>query len=255
MLTPDQRPIKMIDLNADLGEGGMHDAAILAIVSSANIACGGHTGDAHSMRAAIRLAQNSGVNLGAHPSFVDRENFGRSAQHPPTDLLFSQLCRQVNDLIEIAEQENCSVRHLKPHGALYNQAAHDPQLAEVLIRVIQHCDPTLTLFGLAGSNLLQLAQASGIQVKAEAFADRRYNNDGSLRARSFSDACIADDKEAVQQILGLIQHQQLCSVDGQVVHIEADTFCVHGDGEHALHLLSGIRKQLIAYGYQIGSQS
>ncbi len=255
MLKPKETTRGTIDLNADLGEGGAHDAAILAIVSSANIACGGHTGDAETMRVAIRLAKEHGVRIGAHPSFLDRDNFGRSPQHPPAEQLFTQLCKQVDDLINIAEQENYGVTHLKPHGALYNQAADDPLLAEVLIRVIQHCAPNLSLFGLAGSNLLQLAQASGIKIKAEAFADRRYNSDGSLRARRFADACIDQDEEAVQQVLRLIRHQELCSIDGHLIHIKADTFCVHGDGAHAVQLLSSIRQQLIACGYQIGSQS
>ncbi|MFA9275492.1 MAG: 5-oxoprolinase subunit PxpA [Candidatus Aquirickettsiella gammari] len=242
-----------IDLNADLGEGGQYDAAILKIVSSANIACGGHTGDAHSMRTAIRAARENQVAIGAHPSFVDRENFGRSMQHPSPEILFEQLCEQVNGLIQIAKEEDCVVQHFKPHGALYNQAAKDAELGAILIRVIQHCQPHLRLVTLAGSALVAQANAAGIQVIEEAFADRRYNRDGSLRARTFPDACIEEDAEAVQQTLSIVQQAQVQSLSGELISIHADTLCVHGDGAHALHLLEAIRTQLSKVGVAISS--
>ncbi|MFZ6819508.1 5-oxoprolinase subunit PxpA [Undibacterium sp. Ji22W] len=242
-----------IDLNADLGEGGQYDEAILKIVSSANIACGGHTGNAHSMRTAIRLAHTNQVAIGAHPSFVDRENFGRCVQHSLPERLFEQLCEQVDALIQIAAQEGCVVQHLKPHGALYNQAANDAELGAILIRVIQHCQPQMRLVALAGSALVTQARAAGMQVIQEAFADRRYNSDGSLRARTFPDACIEDDAEAIKQTFNLVQHQQLQSISGEAVAIHAETLCVHGDGVHALHLLESIRTQLLQLGVTIAS--
>jgi UPF0271 protein len=244
---------RFIDLNADLGEGGAHDEAILAIVSSANIACGGHTGDAQSMRTAVRLAQANGVAIGAHPSFVDRDNFGRTAQHPPLDVLFTQLCEQVDQLKQIASQEGCVLQHLKPHGALYNQAANDPVLGNVLIRVIQHCNPQLRLVALAGSKLVKQAQAANLHVIQEAFADRRYNQDGSLRARTFADACIDEAAEAVQQTLSIVEQGQLRSVDGNWIQLHADSLCVHGDGTHALYLLEAIRSKLIAHSFTIAA--
>lgn len=251
--------IPRIDLNADLGEGGQYDAAILKIVSSANIACGGHTGDEHSMRTAIRLARENQVAIGAHPSFVDRENFGRSIQHPSAEILFEQLCEQVSALIKIADDEGCVVQHLKPHGALYNQAAKDAELGAILIRVIQTCQPhfqpQLRLVTLAGSPLVAQANAAGIQVMQEAFADRRYNSDGSLRARTFPDACIEEDAEAVQQTRSIVQQAQLRSLSGELISIHADTLCVHGDGAHALHLLESIRTQLSKLGVTISSVS
>lgn len=242
-----------IDLNADLGEGAQNDAAILKIVSSANIACGGHTGDIHSMRTAIRLARENQVSIGAHPSFVDRENFGRSMQHPVPEILFEQLCEQVSALIQIATEEGGVVQHLKPHGALYNQAANNAELGAVLIRVIQACQPQCRLVTLAGSALVAQANAAGIQVIQEAFADRRYNRDGSLRARTFSDACIEEDAEAVQQTLNIVQRGQLQSLDDEWISLHADTLCVHGDGAHALHLLESIRSQLNQLGVTISS--
>lgn len=237
-----------IDLNADLGEGGQFDADILKIVSSANIACGGHIGDTNSMRQAICLAQENQVAIGAHPSFVDKENFGRKIQHPAPPVLFDQLCRQVDHLFEVAEKENATVHHLKPHGALYNQAANDTELGEVLIRVIQRSARPLSLVALAGSKLVTQAQAAGISVIQEAFADRRYNSDGSLRARTYADACITDDVEAIQQTLQLVQHQQLTCIDGTLIPVYAQTLCVHGDGTHALQLLTSIRSTLKTFG-------
>jgi UPF0271 protein len=244
---------RTIDLNADLGEGGAFDADILRIVSSANIACGGHTGDVQSMRTAVRLALANQVAMGAHPSFVDRENFGRSPQQPDHAGLFTQLCEQVDQLRQIAKQEGGVLQHLKPHGALYNQAAHDMALGALVIRVIQHCDPRLSLVALAGSPLVRLAQAAHLHVKQEAFADRRYNSDGSLRARSFADACIEEGEEAVQQVWNIVAQHQLRSVSGDSIKIHADTLCVHGDGAHALHLLKAIRDKLIAQGFIISA--
>lgn len=251
--TLDHTALLKIDLNADLGEGGQHDAAILNIVSSANIACGGHTGDIDSMRQAIRLAKINHVAIGAHPSFVDRENFGRSTQHPEPDLLFEQLCQQLDDLFDVAEQENATIQHLKPHGALYNQAAHDAELGEVLIRVIQRSRTPLHLVALAGSPLVQQAQAAGVAVIQEAFADRRYQANGRLRPRNFTDACITDDHEAVQQTLQLVQRQGLTCIDGSFIPVHAQTLCVHGDGAQALQLLESIRLALSALGVVIAS--
>lgn len=242
-----------IDLNADLGEGAPCDEAILNYVSSANIACGGHTGDATSMRTALLHAQKKGVALGAHPSFVDRANFGRSQMHPDPEILYHELCAQLRSLMQIAADLGMRLEHLKPHGALYNQAAHDPNLAQVLIRVIQECDPTLRLMGLAGSALLQQAQHSGLQTIAEAFADRRYMADGSLAPRSLANACIENTQEAVSQALCLIRQQPIPTIDGKSITIRADSLCVHGDGEHALQLIRAIHHKLQEQGIVITS--
>lgn len=242
---------RRIDLNADLGEGGAFDEAILSIVSSANIACGGHTGDEQSMRTAVRLANFNQVAIGAHPSFVDREHFGRAPQHPPLDQLFKQLCEQVDLLKQIAAAENSVLRHLKPHGALYNQAANDAALGEILIRVIQHCQPNLSLVALAGSQLVAQARAANLHVREEAFADRRYNSDGSLRARTFPDACLESSDEVVQQCLEILERQRVRSVSDKWIPMHADSLCVHGDGAHALSLLEAIKKQLHIQGFTI----
>jgi UPF0271 protein len=244
-----------IDLNADLGEGAQHDAEILSFVSSANIACGGHAGDERSMEVALDLAKQRHVSVGAHPSFMDRVNFGRTNMHPPLEELYRDLCTQVLTLMQIAQKQGLNLAHLKPHGALYNQAAKDHALGAVLIRVIQHCDPQLRLVGLAGSALIKQAKEAGMTVYEEAFADRRYNDDASLVARNLPDACIDDSDEALTQSLLLIEKSQIATLNGNTISARADTLCVHGDGHHALQLIEKIHRELTKRGIQITSKN
>jgi UPF0271 protein len=232
-----------IDLNADLGEGAENDAAILALVSSANIACGGHTGDGNSMRTAIRLAKQNGVTIGAHPSFIDRENFGRSTMHPPLDALYFDLKKQIQTLIQIANEEGTTVKYVKAHGALYNQTAHDIALAEVLMQATIDSNSKLGLMCLAGSPIVQWAQQKNIKVIEEAFADRRYNADGTLVSRNLNNACIDDKEEAIQQCVALVKMHQLKAVTNELITSTAQSICVHGDGEHALALVRQIHSR------------
>lgn len=235
------RHLYAIDLNADLGEGANCDAQILALVSSANIACGGHTGDDDSMRVAVQLAQHYGVAIGAHPSFADRENFGRKIQAPPYDHVAQDLRDQINALMRITAEQGAQLQHVKPHGALYNQAAFDPVLADIVIQVMQEIAPQLALVALAGSPIVARAQAAGLRVIREAFADRRYRSDGSLVPRSQVHACIEQSDEAVAQSLQLIEKHQLVCADGDIIKVQADTICVHGDGVHALATIQALR--------------
>nr|WP_314859194.1 5-oxoprolinase subunit PxpA [uncultured Undibacterium sp.] len=244
-LQANQQPLILssfsIDLNADLGEGASCDAQILALVSSANIACGGHAGDDDSMRVAVQLAQQYDVAIGAHPSFVDRENFGRKIQSPPYDHVMQELRDQIAALMRITMEQGAQLRHIKPHGALYNQAAFDPVLADIIIQVIRDIAPQLSLVALAGSPLVARAQAAGLQVISEAFADRRYRSDGSLVPRSQANACIDHIDEAIAQSLQLIEKHQLFSADGDLIKVQAETICVHGDGVHALATIQALR--------------
>jgi UPF0271 protein len=243
------KSLHTIDINADLGEGAGFDAQILNFVSSANIACGGHTGDAASMTQAVRLAKAAGVAIGAHPSFVDPDHFGRRIMHPARDQLFQDLCQQLSALQEIADSQQVTLKHLKPHGALYNQAAYDSALGAILIEVILACDSRLVLVTLAGSPLVQQAQAAGIQVIEEAFADRRYQSDGRLVPRNIAGACIDEVQGVMQQCLGIIEQQQILSIDGKILACKADSLCVHGDGAQALQFVqsicAGLREQQI----------
>lgn len=234
-----------IDINADLGEGGLFDEDILALISTANIACGGHTGDEISMRSAVQAAKRHGVKIGAHPSFVDRENFGRSTMHPPLDELYQQLKKQIQDLTNIAYSENMQLSHIKPHGALYNQAAQDMVLAEVLVKVVKDCDSSLRLMGLAQSPLIKYAQSQGISTIEEAFSDRRYHLNGSLVSRKNPLGCITDVHQVAQQCIALVKHQTITSIEGPTFSLNAKSICVHGDGEHALNFIHQIRQQFL----------
>jgi UPF0271 protein len=248
-----QKQLFSIDLNADLGEGASCDAQILALVSSANIACGGHAGDEDSMRIAVQLAQQYGVTIGAHPSFADRENFGRKIQTPPYDHVAQDLRDQISSLMRISAKQGAQLRHVKPHGALYNQAAFDPVLADIVIQVMRDIAPELSLVALAGSPIVGWARAAGLQVISEAFADRRYRTDGSLVPRSQANACIEHGDEAVAQSLQLIEKHQLCAADGDIIKVQADTICVHGDGVHALATIQALRAAFDERGIEITS--
>ena len=233
-----------IDLNADLGEGCANDAQLLTFVSSANIACGWHAGDANTMRQSVRWALENEVAIGAHPSFPDRENFGRSAmQLPPEEIISGMLC-QLGALDAIVRAEGGQLRHVKPHGALYNQAAKDPVLAQAICSAVRSFNPALALFGLAGGMLITAAREAGLRAIEEVFADRGYQADGSLVNRSLPGALIEDDAHAMAQTMSLIKDKQVTAIDGSVVRVNAQTVCLHGDGAHALQFARLIHARL-----------
>jgi UPF0271 protein len=252
---PDQLPkqdVSMhIDLNADLGEGAPHDSALLALVSSANISCGVHAGDPDSLAAAIRQALVHGVRIGAHPSFPDRERAGRAPMHLPFPQLRNQLLYQLGALGALVRAQGTRLAHVKPHGALYNQAAEDRQLAEDLVLIVQEFDPSLALVGLAGSELLYAARQVGLRFIAEAFADRRYANTGSLLPRSDARALIHDPQEALAQSLQIITDGFVTAVDGSRVPVQADTLCLHGDTAEALQLAQTLRASFLEAGIMV----
>ncbi|QCR36748.1 5-oxoprolinase subunit PxpA [Nissabacter sp. SGAir0207] len=231
-----------VDLNADLGEGCANDRELLQLVSSANIACGFHAGDAQTMVQSVRWAREFGVAIGAHPSFPDRENFGRTAMQLPPETVYAQVLYQVGALAAIARAEGGALVHVKPHGMLYNQAAKEPALAEAIARAVQAVDSQLRLVGLAGSELIRAGQRLGLATREEVFADRRYQSDGSLVPRSQPDALIESDEQALAQTLHMVQHGQVISRDGQTVPVRADTVCLHGDGAHALAFARLLRR-------------
>ena len=235
---------RTIDLNADLGEGGADDAAILACVSSANIACGGHAGDTQSMRIAVRAAMACSVAIGAHPSFVDRENFGRTEMHLPMQQVYDEVLEQICALQDICKTEGAELVHVKPHGALYNQAARDVRLAETVVRAIAAAGSQLRVVGLAGSELIHAARRAGMTVAEEAFADRRYHSDGSLVSRKLPGAMIDEVELALQQAMRMAEQQSVVSIEGKEMQMNIDTLCLHGDGAHALQLARRLREQL-----------
>lgn len=242
-----------IDLNADVGEGYGQDAELMPLLSSANIACGWHAGDADTMRRTVRLALAHGVAIGAHPSFPDQEHFGRREMHLPAATLYAAMLEQIGALAEIVRTEGARLAHVKPHGALYNQAARDRTLAETLAAAVREWDPTLRLVGLAGGELLAAGRRAGLAVTAEAFADRRYQADGSLIPRSQPGALIENEAEALAQALALAQHGQAIAQNGSLLHVfpaapsatlRASSLCLHGDSPHALAFARRIRQAL-----------
>ncbi len=235
-----------IDLNADLGEGCANDEMLLTLVSSANIACGWHAGDASTMRQSVRWALRNRVAIGAHPSFPDRENFGRSAMHLPPEDIINGMLYQLGALDAIARAEGAQLVHVKPHGALYNQAANDGQLADAICTAVKLFNPQLALFGLAGSELIKAAARAGLTAIEEVFADRGYQADGSLVPRNHPGALIDDETAALNQTMQLIKDKQVTAVDGSRVQVNAQTVCLHGDGAHALAFAQHIRTRLQA---------
>ncbi|KQN68762.1 lactam utilization protein LamB [Serratia sp. Leaf51] len=243
----------IVDLNADLGEGCANDEALLQRVSSANIACGFHAGDALTMQQSVRLAMKYGVAIGAHPSFPDRENFGRSAMQLPPDTVYAQVVYQLGALAAITRAEGGKMIHVKPHGMLYNQAATDAVLADAIARAVFDVDPTLRLVGLAGSELIRAGERMGLQTRQEVFADRRYQSNGALVPRSQPDAMIDSDQQALEQTLTMVQQQKVLSREGVWVPVKADTVCLHGDGEHALTFAMRLREAFDEQGIEIHS--
>ncbi|KAA6047936.1 MULTISPECIES: 5-oxoprolinase subunit PxpA [Pantoea] len=235
-----------IDLNADLGEGSSSDRELLTLVSSANIACGFHAGDAQTMLQSVRWANASGVAIGAHPGFPDRENFGRTAMQLPPETVYAQMIYQIGALKSMTESEGARLFHVKPHGMLYNQAAADPQLADAIARAVRAVDAQLILVGLAGSELIAAGARYGLRTREEVFADRGYLASGALVPRSQPGALIEDAGQALAQTLAMVKQQQVQSVSGEWVAVNAETVCLHGDGAHALQFARTLRAAFAA---------
>ncbi|CAX58820.1 conserved uncharacterized protein, homologs of lactam utilization protein B [Erwinia billingiae Eb661] len=231
-----------VDLNADLGEGCANDRDLLQLVSSANIACGFHAGDAQTMRQSVLWALEFGVAIGAHPSFPDRENFGRTRMQLPAETVYAQMIYQIGALQAIARSEGGKLVHVKPHGMLYNQAAQEPELANAIARAVKAVDPALVLVGLANSESIRAGKALGLTTREEVFADRGYQADGSLVPRSQPGALIDSDQQAIEQTLSMIQQGKVKSLSGEWVNVNADTVCLHGDGAHAMAFAAQLRQ-------------
>lgn len=224
---------------------------LLKLISSANIACGVHAGDPATMEAVVALAKKHGVGVGAHPSFPDRANFGRTQMHLPEEQISQTVFNQVRSLGIICERFGVELRHVKPHGALYNMAASDVGIARAIADGVVRWNKELILVGLAGSKMLDVWRKAGFRVTAEAFADRRYEPDGSLRNRNQPDALITDPSAAAEQALSIVTNRMVRAVDGSTLRIEADTICIHSDTPGAYELLRQVRKRLESEGIGI----
>jgi UPF0271 protein len=222
-----------IDLNCDMGEGAGNDAIIMPYITSANIACGFHAGDEHTMRQTIRSAKTHKVAIGAHPSFPDREYFGRQEMNLSDSEIYTLINQQLSILDAIAKEEDMVLNHVKPHGALYNQAAKDMRLATVVANAVNDFDPRLKLVGLSGSCLVNAAAAVGLHSISEVFADRTYTDNGHLTPRTQANAMITTEEESIQQVLQMVLKGTVTSTLGKAIAIKAETICLHGDGPHA----------------------
>ncbi|OZI47496.1 lactam utilization protein LamB [Bordetella genomosp. 5] len=238
-----------LDLNCDMGEsyGAWtmgNDAAILPFVSSANIACGYHGGDPATMRRTVAAALEHGVALGAHPSLPDLVGFGRRPMQISPQEAYDMVVVQVGALAGVAASQGARLHHVKAHGALYNMAAKDGALARAICTAVRDVDAELVLYGLAGSQWVDAAQGAGLQLAQEVFADRSYQDDGSLTPRTQAGAMITDVDQAVAQVLHMVQQRAVTSLNGKRVPLEPDTLCLHGDQPDALAFATAIRAAL-----------
>lgn len=233
-----------VDLNADLGEGAGQDDALLALVSSANIACGFHAGSVAMMRAAMLAAQKHGVAVGAHPSFDDRENFGRREMKLKAEELFALIVYQLGAFQALAHSLGLQPQHLKPHGALYNMAARNEAMADAIVRAVVAVDRRLIVFAPGASALSRAAEASDLRVAREVFADRNYMPDGSLVPRDRPEALLHDPEAAANRVFGMLRDGKVQAIDGSHVAVQADTICVHGDTPGAVEFARQLRLAL-----------
>lgn len=238
-----------VDLNCDMGEsfGAWqmgNDAELMDYVSSINIACGFHAGDATTMRETVELAIEKGVAIGAHPSYPDLQGFGRRAMSLSPREVFDIVLYQISALKGICESSGGKLHHVKPHGALYNQAAKNEELSKAIAESVKSLDDSLILYGLSGSHLISEAEKLGLRSASEVFADRTYGADGSLTPRTESNSLIRNPDDAAQQVLQMIKKQTLTAIDGTTVPIKADTICIHGDEEKALEFARIISQKL-----------
>jgi len=240
-----------IDLNADLGERAPHDEELLRIVSSANIACGGHAGDADTMARTVQMAIGNGVAVGAHPGYPDPDGFGRQSGFLQGDALYESLTRQVTRLADIAAQQGARVTHVKPHGALYNDAIRDAELADLIARVVAEVPGSPAFMGMAGTELEAAAARHGLVFIAEAFIDRAYEPDGTLVSRKEPGAVHADQNVATTQAARLAVDGRVTARNGDEVTVQADTLCIHGDTEGADEKARAVRDVLECHGVEI----
>ncbi|MCU0403752.1 MAG: LamB/YcsF family protein [Chitinophagaceae bacterium] len=240
-----------IDLNADLGEGLSTDADLIPLISSANIACGYHAGDRETMIRTVEHCLQHGVAVGAHPSFPDREHFGRKEMTLEQSTLQEILLAQLNLMAEVCNQTGATFHHVKPHGALYNMSARDAGLARLIAETVFDYNPGLKLFGLSGSHSIAEGVMAGLTTVAEVFADRTYLPDGSLTPRTEPNALINESGEAIRQALSLALENKVVATNGKVIDVMAESICLHGDGPHAVSFARMIHRSFSEHGITI----
>ncbi len=226
--------MSIILLNCDMGEGTGTDELIMPFINAANIACGYHAGDSATMWQTVELAIKHNVAIGAHISFLDKENFGRSEMKLSSDEVYELVSQQLIILNEITTALDTKINHVKPHGALYNMSARDVALATLIAKAVKDFDSNLILVGLSGSHSINEAKKIGLTTASEVFADRTYQDDGTLTPRSQPHALIEEADKAIKQVLQMTKEGTVTTLSGKTISIVAETVCIHGDGKHAL---------------------
>jgi UPF0271 protein len=240
-----------IDVNCDMGEGIGNEALLMPFISAANIACGYHAGNENEMKKMVALCLKYNVAIGAHPSFPDRENFGRTALHFPPNEIQEMVEKQLTILHKIVIEAGGKLHHVKPHGAMYNMAAKDLLLANAIATAVKNFDSSLILYGLSGSVMTKEGLRLGLPIAQEVFADRTYLADGSLTPRTFAGSLITNTTQVIQQVLQMVQKKKVTTITGETIDIQADTICIHGDGINAVELAKNIHINLLTAGIQI----
>jgi len=248
--------MQRIDLNCDMGEipeaiADGSQESLMKWITSANIACGGHAGDAQMMEETIRQAVKRNIAIGAHPGYPDPENFGRFELRLSSGEVADFVFEQVSALAVIAEKLNAKIRHVKPHGALYNQAAHNRELAGAIAEGVARWSRGVVLVGLAGSSMLDVFRNAGFGVAAEAFADRRYEPDGTLRPRKLRDALLQEPTDAAKQAVSIATRGKLIAQNGSEISVDAQTLCIHGDTPGSDKIAAAVAQALRAAGVSV----
>lgn len=242
-----------IDLNCDMGEGMGNDHLIMPYISSANISCGYHAGNATIIEETIRLAMKHTVAIGAHISFPDKENFGRTEMNLSKEKLSEIINEQLFIIGHLTKRVGTVIHHVKPHGALYNMAAVNPSMADTIATTVKNYDDSLIIYGLSGSFLVTAALEHGLKAASEVFADRRYLENGNLVPRTNPAALINDPAEGVEQVLTMLSRNEVKTLSGKTIPIVAETICLHGDGPHAVEFAKGIQRTLSEKGFVINA--
>jgi 5-oxoprolinase (ATP-hydrolysing) subunit A len=240
-----------VDLNSDMGEGMDNDELIIPYISSVNIACGYHAGDEKILRKTIELSKQFNAAVGAHVSFFDKENFGRSEMNLSAHEVYDLVTRQLAIIKRMADSFSIKLNHVKPHGALYNMSAKDAALAKTIATAVMDFDENLILFGLSGSHSIKEAKAVGLKTASEVFADRTYQDDGSLTPRSQLNALIKDADKAIHHVLQMIKKGTVTAVSGKQVPIVVETICIHSDGKNAVEFANNISEAIKKEGIRI----
>ena len=236
--------LQTIDINVDVGEGINNESQLMPFISSCNIACGGHAGNMQTMRNVVKLAKQHNVKIGAHPSFPDKENFGRQAIEISSAGLFKSIREQINGLMSVLRDENARIHHIKPHGALYNLAATKTSIATVIIEAMKSISLPIKLYVPYNSVVAELAIKENIPIVYEAFADRNYNDDLTLVSRNKKNAIISDSEELFNHVFRMITQRKVKTINGVEVKIIATTFCIHGDNPNAVNLIKDLNERL-----------